>query len=411
MSTFHLFERHGVEMEYMIVDRESLDVRPIADFVLEKASGEKEASDAEFGRMAWSNELVRHVLEFKTAAPEPALDDLAELFQAEVVRANSMLAEKGAMLLPTGMHPWMNPHAETVLWPYGNKEIYQAFNRIFDCRGHGWSNLQSTHINLPFQGDDEFHRLHSAIRVVLPLIPAISASTPFADGRACPFLDTRLETYRHNCDRVPSITAGVVPVVITSEAEYREKILGKIYSDMEKLDPEGILRDEWANARGAIARFERNTVEIRVIDLQECPAADMGIVRYVTALVKALVEERLSPTEAQDAVPQEELHDTFSACVRDAGNALVDSKGLLKALGIGAKGPLKARDVHAALLEKLAPEGTPWKGVVAGIVRNGSLAERIRRAAGEKPGRERLKEVYARLGECLAKGEVFAANV
>jgi gamma-glutamyl:cysteine ligase YbdK (ATP-grasp superfamily) len=408
MPSYHLFTRHGVEMEYMIVDRASLDVRPVADHVLEQASGESEASGAVFGRMSWSNELVRHVLEFKTTDPEQELTDLAGLFQAEVVRANSMLEKEGCRLLPTGMHPWMNPHTETVLWPYGNKEIYETFNRIFDCRGHGWSNLQSTHINLPFCGDEEFHRLHSAIRVVLPILPALAASTPFSDGRAAPWLDTRLESYRHNCDRVPSITAGVVPVVVKSKAEYEEKILGKIYADMEKLDGEGILREEWANARGAIARFERDTVEIRVLDLQECPAADMGVVQYVVNLVKALAFEELSSTQMQDAALQSELHETFLSCVRDAGNALVQSKSLLVALGLDAKGPMRARDVHAALLEKVAPPAAPWKGVIVNIVRNGSLAERIRRAAGERPDRDRLHAVYGKLAQCLANGELFS---
>jgi len=65
--------------------------------------------------------------------------------------------------------------------------------------------------------------------------------------------------------------------------------------------------------------------------------------------------------------------------------------------------------VHAALLEKVAPPAATWKGVIANIVKNGSLAERIRRAAGERPDRDRLHAVYGRLAQCLAKGELFTA--
>ena len=43
--------------------------------------------------------------------------------------------------------------------------IYDTFDRIFSCKGHGWANLQSMQINLPFRGDEEFARLHAAIRV------------------------------------------------------------------------------------------------------------------------------------------------------------------------------------------------------------------------------------------------------
>ena len=48
-----------------------------------------------------------------------------------------------------------------------------------------------------------------------------------------------------------------------SHAAYERDILQRIYSDLEPLDPEGVLRHEWVNARGAIARFDRGTVEIR----------------------------------------------------------------------------------------------------------------------------------------------------
>jgi gamma-glutamyl:cysteine ligase YbdK (ATP-grasp superfamily) len=408
MPSFHLFERHGVEMEYMIVDAATLDVSPIADKLLEEASGEAGASDAEFGRIGWSNELVRHVIEFKCAEPEASLDGLDALFQAEVARAEGMLAKWGCRLLPTGMHPWMDPHTQTVLWPHGNKEIYNAFDRVFNCKGHGWSNLQSTHINLPFAGDGEFHRLHSAIRTILPLLPALSASTPFADGRAGTALDTRLDTYRRNCARVPSITAGVVPELIASEAEYREKILERIYRDIAPLDPEGILRDEWLNARGAIARFCRNTIEIRVIDLQECPRADMAIVQMVVCAVRALAEGRLSDLALQDAAVQAELEAVFFACMKDAGWAHLDAPTLFAAIGMPGR-IAQARDVWAYLLEKCAPAQAPWRGTIAAIIRHGTLARRIRKAAGDTPDRETLRQVYTRLADCLRNDRTFEA--
>ncbi|MBN1402968.1 MAG: hypothetical protein JW942_00690 [Opitutales bacterium] len=408
MANYHLFERFGVELEYMIVDAASLDVRPVADQLLERASGLSESDEAQYGNIGWSNELVRHVIEFKCADPEKSLEGLAERFQDEIARAESMLSALKCRLLPTGMHPWMDPHRETVLWPYGNKEIYNAFHRIFDCRGHGWSNLQSTHINLPFEGDEEFHRLHSAIRLLLPIMPALSASTPFADGAAAKALDMRLESYRHNCARVPSITAGVVPELITGKAEYEEKILGRIYADLAPLDPEGILHDEWANARGAIARFCRNTIEIRVIDLQECPAADLSVVQAVVCVLRALVEGRCGSLELQDAADQAALERTFLNCVRDASRARVDAPDLLAALELPGDKALEAREIWAQLLERFAPEGAAWMKHIGVILEKGTLAERIRKAAGEAPSRDSLHKVYSQLARCLSEGRSFA---
>jgi len=47
----------------------------------------------------------------------------------------------------------MDPNREMVIWPHDYSVVYEAFNRIFDCRGHGWANLQAVHLNLPFADD------------------------------------------------------------------------------------------------------------------------------------------------------------------------------------------------------------------------------------------------------------------
>jgi len=191
-APFRLFERFGVELEYMIVDADTLDVLPIADRLIH-AVGPARKNEVRHGAVRSSNELVLHVIEMKTDGPAPALAGLAPLFQEEVRALDVLLRDHEARLLPAAMHPWMDPHRETRLWPHGDKTIYETFDRIFDCRGHGWSNLQSTHLNLPFRGDGEFNRLHTAVRLLLPLLPALAASSPYADGRRAPCLDMRLE--------------------------------------------------------------------------------------------------------------------------------------------------------------------------------------------------------------------------
>lgn len=111
-----LFEATGVELEYMVVDAATLDVAPIADELLKAVAGAY-VGDVELGEAAWSNELVLHVLEMKTNGPARALAPLTAVFQAGVARANAELAKLGARLMPTGMHPWMNPRREMRLWP------------------------------------------------------------------------------------------------------------------------------------------------------------------------------------------------------------------------------------------------------------------------------------------------------
>ncbi|HEY5623468.1 MAG TPA: glutamate-cysteine ligase family protein, partial [Gammaproteobacteria bacterium] len=266
MNEYGLFEATGVELEYMIVRQDSLDVEPIADVLLHRVAGAYEAEVA-LGPLAWSNELAMHVLEFKTNGPTVDLPGSVPDFDDHVRRANRLLGELGACLMPTAMHPWMDPHAELRLWPHEYSPVYEAFNRIFDCSGHGWANLQSAHVNLPFASDEEFGRLHSAIRLVLPLVPALAASSPIVDGRVTGTLDTRLDVYRTNTRRIPSVTGRVIPEPAMTRAEYEARILEPMYRAIAPHDPDGILRHEWLNARGAIARFDRGAIEIRVIDV------------------------------------------------------------------------------------------------------------------------------------------------
>jgi gamma-glutamyl:cysteine ligase YbdK (ATP-grasp superfamily) len=406
--TLHLFEGFGIELEYMIVDRATLDVAPIADALLGDAAGEDGAGDVERGATAWSNELVMHVLEMKTNGPSPTLEGLADLFAADVAAANQLLAPRGACLMPTAMHPWMDPRRETRLWPHEYTEVYRTYDAIFDCRGHGWSNLQSMHVNLPFTGDDELWRLHSAIRVVLPLLPALAASSPFVEGQSTGILDNRLQYYRTNSRRIPSVTGRVVPEVIHGEAEYRATILEPIWADTAPLDPDGVLRGEFANARGAIARFDRGAVEIRVLDLQEHPRFDLAIAALVSGVVRALAEQDPEARAAQDALETDALHAVFLATMLEGEAAIVTDTALLAALGLGDARRLRAGEVWAALVERVAPSLPPALAEDArALVRRGTLARRLLRAVGPHVRRERLAEVYRALVDGLARGDAF----
>ena len=218
MERFNLFEVHGVELEYMLVDAQTLDVRPRVDDVLAKLAG-RVTSDVERGEATWSNELAAHVVELKTTAPSRSLDRLAAVFSAAIDDLQPVLSELNLRMLPTAMHPWMNPASETKLWPHENAAIYQAFDRIFNCHTHGWANVQSVHLNLPFADDVQFERLHAAVRLVLPLLPALAASSPIVESRVADQLDSRLVHYFGHCSRVPSLIGDVIPEPIYDQRD------------------------------------------------------------------------------------------------------------------------------------------------------------------------------------------------
>jgi carboxylate-amine ligase len=405
-----LFEAYGVEIETMIVDTGTLSVKPICDELMERVAGSP-GEEPEIDGIGWSNELTLHVLELKTAGPVPSLCGLVERFHGSVRRANHELATLGGRLMPGAMHPWMDPHTETELWPHEYTEVYHAFDRIFGCSGHGWANLQSTHLNLPFSGDEEFGRLHAAIRLTLPLIPALSAASPILDGVRGAALDSRLVAYRGNARRVPSVSGLVVPEPAFSQEEYEREILGRIYADMAHLDPEGVLRYEWANARGAIARFDRGTVEVRVIDAQESPSSDLAVVAAVAEVVKALAMGPLAERDPMRDPTTEALAAVLERTTVEADEALIEDPSLLRVLGLGAD-TMRAGDVWQALLDSHPPHDPQreWTAALETILTSGPLASRVLEAAGDAPDRGRLGMVYGRLCDCLAQNTPFAQD-
>ena len=67
-----LFEGFGIEIEYMIVDASTLNVRPICDQLFTTVHGSL-VDEIERGPIAWSNELANHLVELKTNGPAPQL--------------------------------------------------------------------------------------------------------------------------------------------------------------------------------------------------------------------------------------------------------------------------------------------------------------------------------------------------
>ena len=405
-----LLAGYGVELEYMIVDAETLDVGPIADSLLTEA-GLREEMEVARGDLCWSGELALHVLELKTNGPVSRLTSLPSVFDEHVGAINRRLSRRGARLLPGAMHPWMDPTRELTLWPHELTEVFAALDRIFDCRGHGWANLQSAHLNLSFSGAEQFGRLHAAIRVVLPLIPALAASSPICEGRATGMLDTRLSVYRDNARRIPSVTGLVVPERVYTPEAYQQ-LLGAIYADLAPHDPQGLLQHEWINGRGCIARFDRSAIEIRLLDVQECPEADLAVAAALVALVRALVDERFATRSTQQKLDERQLAALLEQTLIKGDRALIEDGAYLAVFGRNA--PCRAGELWQELVaETFASAEARWLPALELIFQRGVLARRILEALDVAPGtraaidRGRLHGVYRQLADCLAAGRMF----
>jgi len=403
-NPYSLFSVYGIEIEYMIVNKDTLDVLPICDKLLFSLD-HTESNEVSLGKIAASNELALHVIELKTNGPTESLEKLDELFHQALHKMQPILKENNAVLMPTGMHPWFNPEGGFCLWPHGDKTIYNTYHRIFNCSGHGWSNLQSTHINLPFATDEEFAKLHSAIRFILPIIPAFTASTPFMHGQLTKAKDTRLEFYGKNQKAIPKIAGEIIPEFVTSEEEYEKEILLPMYESIHSHDPDKVLQEEWLNSRGAIARFDRSAIEIRVMDSQECPKADIACVNLITTVIRYLVENQ--PALVSDPMNTTALKTIYISCIEKGMDTGVDNSYYLEALGYTLEKSVSAHKIWSDLFAKVRNQiSQPYQSVIETILEEGSLSERLLNAYHKGRG---MREIYQKLCDCLNKNELFHA--
>ncbi|MCJ7757998.1 MAG: glutamate-cysteine ligase family protein, partial [Gillisia sp.] len=280
------------------------------------------------------------------------------------------------------------------------------YNRIFDCRGHGWSNVQSMHINLPFFDDAEFEKLHAAIRILLPIIPALSASSPIFEGEATGFKDARLNVYKTNQKEIPEMAGKVIPEQVFTKKDYYRDIFEPINKAIKPHDVENILDHHFLNSRGAIARFDRNAIEIRVIDIQECPKADISIAILIIEVLKLMVSEELVSCQDQKSWHEDDLFAIFNNVIKDAETTVITDMRYLNLFDIEEE--CTAGEIWGKLYKRQQENiSVKHQKTIEFLLENGSLSTRILEAVGDDFSEGHLKEVYNRLGTCLAENKLF----
>lgn len=398
----------GIEIETALVDKTNFAVFPIAHKVLE-TTAKQPATDFTDGYITWSNELVNHVIEFKVSKPEILSEYMANQFHKSMQRCAKVVTDHNGRMLPTAMHPFMLPETQTQIWPGVYNEHYMAYHNIFNCFKHGFANLQSVHINIPFSNENEFSRILAAIRIVLPLIPALAASSPIKESKITHSLDTRLEVYANNQKKVASVTGMIIPEQIFTIAEYTEQILEKMYQDIAPYDTTGMLHNEQLNSRGCIARFDRNTFEIRLIDAQECPMADIAIASAVMYIVNELFHERWLSYEQQKQVDTGILYDLLMQTINTAEHTLISNREYL--LQFEQNTPITAQELLQIILSPFIFEreksGSQFAEILKINLDTGPLARRIISKLPENPTEAEIKKVYQQLADCFTQNTLF----
>jgi len=337
----------GTEHEYSLSDP-TFRPLPVSDEILAEVAGSP-ASEAPFGEVTLCKELQKNVLEFIPDHPSESLLDLENQVYSGIRRFYRRFGER-YILLGLGMHPTLRLE-ETCVWNHDEGEYYELYDRLFSLRQHGWLNIQALQVNLEYRSDEELVDTYNRIRSLLPYLIAVSASSPFVEGKATGPVDNRLLYYRKNQEAIPVICNGIVPESLSSAADYQD-LLDEMYRELRKRDAE-LLCEEWVNSAGIIVRSGRRCIEVKALDGQECVRSDMAI----TAFLRALLRNRDLSLETD----------------RDALLALTEA-----AIGKGTRAfPEELAGLLACARKTANREEREFLPIVEDRIRNGSLAEQM----------------------------------
>ena len=230
----------GVEEEFFLVDPESRDLLadPDPDIF--------EACEKNSGSHKVVRELLRTQIETNTRVCESVAEVRTALHETRRLVAGAA-KQYGAALMAASTHPFAAWRAQ-ITTP---KERYQRFAVTFQETVRRFL-IGGMHIHAGFGDPDSRIRVMTAMRRYLPLLHALSTSSPFNAGR-----ETGFKSYRLNL--VGSLPRTSLPGPMWSRAEYDQ-----LLDDYRRME---FVRDGselWWDIRPSHAY---PTVEMRICDL------------------------------------------------------------------------------------------------------------------------------------------------
>jgi len=364
----------GTEHEYSINDPNFSPV-PVSDLVLKSICGSFE-SEILFGDVKLGKELQKHVLEFVPRFPADDLSRLEEQLVSGMKKFYRVFPDR-YHLIGLGLHPTLTLD-KTKGWDHDEGEYYAVYDRLFDIRQHGWLNIQALQINLSYTGEKDLVALYNRLRLLLPYLVAISASSPMVEGHLTGVADNRLRYYRSNQKEIPEICNRIIPEKIRNVRDY-SSAQQKIFSELRQRDA-AILCEEWVNSSGLIIRFSRKCLEIKALDEQECIRSDMAVCAFVRALLRC----RSFPCETD----QESLVTLLETAITG---------------GTASLRPELER-LFACAWQSATGEERRYLPIIEDRIKNGSLAEQITRRFNDERD---ITPILFDMAHCLRYNEPY----
>jgi glutamate---cysteine ligase / carboxylate-amine ligase len=309
----------AVEEEFAILDPDSLDMTGRFEELFAAAQG-----------TALEGHLVGELISSEVEVRTGRCDTFAEVAATMAERRRQLIelaAAHGISLGSTGTHPWSPWQDQSIIDTPHYRRVEEGLRYV------AWrNNTFGIHIHVAIRGADRAIAVCDALRSYLPELLALSASSPFSEGRYTHLHSTRTQIFTRMFPRCG------VPDAYGSWEEY-ERYVRLLYDTGSIAEHTQI----WWSVRPHLA-FP--TTEVRICDGQPELGAAQSLAAFVYSLV-ARVARAFDDGEPLPTHPRRLIEENFWRAIRyGLGGELID-------LDTGQVRPTRAR--LEALLEWIRP--------------------------------------------------------
>jgi carboxylate-amine ligase len=255
----------GIEEEWGLVDPATLELVPKFEAMRDDGLADDVLKDAIAG------ELISSEIEIRSGRGEDLQHALA--LQREARRRLFALADKhGVALASTGTHPLSDYRQQHIIDTEHYRRVQDGLQYV--ARRNNTFALQ---VHIGIQGPDRAIKVCDRLRPVLPTLLAISANSPYIDGRDSGLHSARTQTFTKSFPRCG------IPDVFGNWRSWQEYV-------QLLLDTNSIVEftQLWWSVR---AHHSFGTIEVRICDAQTTGTEADGLVELIVACVAQALRE------------------------------------------------------------------------------------------------------------------------
>jgi carboxylate-amine ligase len=268
----------GLEEEFAILHPQTLELLPRFEELRAAGAGDPLLQEAVTG------ELISSEIEIISGAGSDLHDALARQRERRA-RLFALAAAQGVALGATGTHPWADYREQPIIDTEHYRRVEDELKYV------AWrNNTFSLHIHMGVQGLDRAVRACDRLRPVLPLLLAISANSPYLDGRDSGLHSARTQSFTKSFPRCG------IPDAFGGWQAYRRYIefLIRTRSIVE-------FTQVWWSV---LPHFSFGTVEVRICDAQATARESEALAALMVAAVAQAVRDTDEGVPLSDPAPR-----------------------------------------------------------------------------------------------------------